>query len=157
MSSTEPTPPVAPSATTPAQPSDGAKTATDLKTPGKKSTRAAVKKTVATVTASAAKSSAKTALPVAKKTSVEAVAKASISKTPKPKKPKLVRDSFTIPKAEYAVLEELKQRATQLASPVKKTELLRAGIKALAVMSDAGFLAALKAVPAIKTGRPAKD
>jgi len=157
MSSTEPTPSVATSATTPAQSSDGAKTATDLKIPGKKSTRASVKKTLATVTASAAKSSAKADLPVAKKTSVEVSAKASISKTPKPKKPKLVRDSFTIPKAEYAVLEELKQRATQLASPVKKTELLRAGIKALAVMSDAGFLAALKAVPAIKTGRPAKD
>ena len=32
-------------------------------------------------------------------------------KAEKPKKPKLVRDSFTIPKAEYTVLDELKQRA----------------------------------------------
>ena len=74
----------------------------------------------------------------------------------KPKKPKLVRDSFTIPKLEYLVLDELKQRSGKLATPVKKSELLRAGIKALAAMPDAALLAALKAVPAIKTGRPAK-
>ena len=72
------------------------------------------------------------------------------------KKPKLVRDSFTIPKAEYTVLDELKQRAGKLASPAKKSELIRAGVKALAAMTDIAFLAALKAVPAIKTGRPAK-
>ena len=75
-------------------------------------------------------------------------------KPPKPAKPKLVRDSFTIPKAEYAVIDALKQRAATLASPVKKSELLRAGIKALAAMDEAGFLAAVKAVPPIKTGRP---
>ncbi|MDP2065572.1 MAG: hypothetical protein Q8K38_06320 [Burkholderiaceae bacterium] len=75
-------------------------------------------------------------------------------KTEKPKKPKLVRDSFTIPKAEYAVLDELKLRSSLLAQPAKKSELLRAGIKALAVMSDAAFVIALAAVPTIKTGRP---
>ncbi len=72
------------------------------------------------------------------------------------KKPKLVRDSFTIPKLEYLVLDELKARAAKLASPAKKSEVLRAGVKALAAMSDAGFLSALKAVPAVKTGRPNK-
>lgn len=76
-------------------------------------------------------------------------------KLEKSKKPKLVRDSFTIPKAEYVVLEELKQRATRLTRSVKKSELLRAGIKALAALSDAAFLTALERVPAIKTGRPA--
>jgi hypothetical protein len=69
-------------------------------------------------------------------------------------KPKLVRDSFTIPKAEYTVLDALKQRSGQLAHQAKKSELLRAGIKALAAMGDAAFLEALQAVPAIKTGRP---
>ena len=72
----------------------------------------------------------------------------------KSKKPKLVRDSFTIPKAEYVVLEDLKQRATKLTRPVKKSELLRAGIKILASLSDTAYLAALEQVPAIKTGRP---
>lgn len=76
-------------------------------------------------------------------------------KVAKAKKPKLVRDSFTIPKTEYVVLDELKQRAARLAHPVKKSELLRAGIKALAAMPDAAFLKAMDNVPAIKTGRPA--
>ena len=69
-------------------------------------------------------------------------------------KPKLVRDSFTMPKAEYAVIEQLKRRATALARPTKKSELLRAGVKALNALSDAALLAALQAVPTIKTGRP---
>jgi hypothetical protein len=80
-----------------------------------------------------------------------------IIKVEKPKKPKLVRDSFTIPKIEYVVLEALKQRATKLNRSVKKSELLRAGIKALASMADNAFLSALEKVPAIKTGRPASD
>ena len=78
-------------------------------------------------------------------------------KVEKPKKPKLVRDSFTIPKAEYVVLDALKLRAAKLTRPAKKSELLRAGIKALAALSDAAFLTALEQVPAIKTGRPKLD
>ena len=78
-------------------------------------------------------------------------------KLAKAKKPKLVRDNFTIPKAEYGVLEELKQRASQLTRPAKKSELLRAGIKALAALSDAAFLDALSQVPAAKTVRPTSD
>ena len=88
---------------------------------------------------------------------VKAGAKPKIEKPAKVKKPKLVRDSFTIPKTEYNVLDELKQRAGRLANPAKKSELLRAGIKALAAMSDVAFLAAVQAVPAIKTGRPSKN
>lgn len=71
-------------------------------------------------------------------------------------KHKLVRDSFTIPKSEYAVLEDLKQRAIRLMRPTKKGELLRAGIVALNTMSDAAFLVTLNAVPSLKTGRPKK-
>ena len=84
----------------------------------------------------------------------KAFAPAKLDKAVKLKKPKLVRDSFTIPKAEYVVLEDLKQRATKLTRPAKKSELLRAGIKALAALSDAAFLTALEQVPTIKTGRP---
>jgi hypothetical protein len=83
-------------------------------------------------------------------------AKVKAVKPAKEKKPKLVRDSFTIPKDEYAVLDDLKQRAGKLSTQIKKSELLRAGIKALAAMPDADFLTALKLVPTIKTGRPAK-
>ena len=69
-------------------------------------------------------------------------------------KHKLVRDSFTIPKTEYLVLEALKQRAAKLTRPTKKSELLRAGIVALQGMGDKAFLAALARVPSLKTGRP---
>jgi len=69
-------------------------------------------------------------------------------------KPKLVRDSFTIPKSEYLVLEVLKVRAVNLTRPAKKSELLRAGIQALSLMTDKAFLAALDSVPSLKTGRP---
>lgn len=86
---------------------------------------------------------------------VKKVAPVTLAKLEKAKKPKLVRDSFTIPKAEYVVLDNLKLRAAKLTRPAKKSELLRAGIKALAALSDAAFLTALEQVPAIKTGRPA--
>jgi len=69
-------------------------------------------------------------------------------------KPKLVRDSFTIPKDEYLVLQALKQRALGLSQSVKKGELLRAGIRALEKMSDRAFLKAIDGVPSLKTGRP---
>ena len=112
-------------------------------------------------TSAKAKPSAKVAaeLPVAPAVEeAEAIStEETADKHSKAKKPKLVRDSFTIPKTEYAVLDELKDRATQLALPVKKSELLRAGIKALAAMSDAAFVATLGTVPAIKTGRPKND
>ena len=88
---------------------------------------------------------------------VQAVKKeAKEAKEPKEKKPKLVRDSFTIPKTEYAVLEALKQRAALAGAPAKKSEVLRAGIKALAGLTDAAFVEAMKSVPSLKTGRPAK-
>lgn len=102
--------------------------------------------------------------PAVKAAAVKAVA-AALAPAPKPVQPdrsdkprktKLVRDSFTIPKSEYAVIEALKERAAKAGRPAKKSEVLRAGVKALAVMGDVAFLAALGAVPAIKTGRPAK-
>ncbi len=72
----------------------------------------------------------------------------------KDKKPKLVRDSFTIPKEEYAAIESLKIRAMTMGLAIKKSELLRAGLMALTGLSDAKLKAALVAVPTLKTGRP---
>ncbi|PQA84387.1 hypothetical protein C5F52_05055 [Limnohabitans sp. TS-CS-82] len=110
--------------------------------------------------------------PVVKKAATKPVRKTAVKKAPvkvatpqpakpvkavkpaKVKKPKLVRDSFTIPKDEYVVVDSLKVRAGKLGQAVKKSELLRAGVKALAAMSDIQFKAALNNVPTIKTGRP---
>jgi uncharacterized membrane protein len=126
------------------------------KTPAKPTAKAAAK--------AAAKTAAKSAAPKTKPvkaakvaTPQKAVVAAKPVKAEKPakvKKPKLVRDSFTIPKDEYEVIDALKVRGGKLGQAVKKSELLRAGIKALAAMSDIQFKAALIKVPTIKTGRP---
>ena len=50
------------------------------------------------------------------------------SSAAKAKKVKLVRDSFCMPKEEYAQIELLKQRLLALGKAVKKSELLRAGV-----------------------------
>jgi hypothetical protein len=102
--------------------------------------------------------------PVARKAAAKPLAKAAAAapvarKTataPVPAKPKhkLVRDSFTIPKSEYAVLQDMKARANGLKRPAKKSELLRAGIALLAALGDSAFLAALAKIPSLKTGRP---
>lgn len=77
-------------------------------------------------------------------------------KAEKPRKPKLVRDGFTMPKDEYAAIDALKARAARAGRPAKKSEILRAGLKALGAMADSAFLSSLKAIPSIKTGRPPK-
>lgn len=115
----------------------------------------AAPKAATKATPKVAPKSPKAASKTVTKPAAKPVVKPKAEKSPKVRKPKLVRDSFTMPKPEYLVLDELKLRAGKLAIPVKKTELIRAGIKALATMTDAAFLNALKAVPAIKTGRPA--
>lgn len=121
------------------------------------------RKTPAKTTPKTAAAPAKKA-PVAKKVAAKKVAarKTVVAKpapAPVAEKPKhkLVRDSFTIPKSEYQLLEALKLRAAALKRPTKKSELLRAGIAALNAMADKALLAALNSVPSLKTGRPKAD
>jgi len=78
-------------------------------------------------------------------------------KAAKEKKVKVVRDSFTLPKTELMQITEMKKRAMALGVEVKKSELIRAGLQALASMADTAFKKAMSNVPTIKTGRPAKD
>jgi len=72
------------------------------------------------------------------------------------KKVKMVRDSFTMPKQEYAAIDSLKARALAMQLAAKKSELLRAGLLALSAMDDASLKMMLSAVPTLKTGRPKK-
>lgn len=74
-----------------------------------------------------------------------------------PKKVKLVRDSFSLPKSEYVTIDILKKRAMTLGISAKKSELLRAGLMWLSGASDSALKAALTAVPTLKTGRPASE
>jgi hypothetical protein len=92
---------------------------------------------------------------VVKITEIKAIKakKTGVVKTPKIK---MIRDSFTIPKDEYAQLELLKERLISIGKPAKKSELLRAGIMLLTAMTDTKLKASLSIVPTIKTGRPAK-
>ncbi|MFV0370044.1 MAG: hypothetical protein ACK5JI_00160 [Azonexus sp.] len=78
------------------------------------------------------------------------------SKSAKPRKIKLIRDSYAMPEAEYAQIALLKQRLLEMGEAVKKSELLRAGLAQLAALDDAGLQAAMAGVERIKTGRPAK-
>ncbi len=118
--------------------------------------RAATKVAPAAAAAKAAKADkpAKAVKPVKPVKAAKPVKSDKPAKAAKPAKAKLVRDSFTIPKDEYEALAALKTRALGLEQHVRKSELLRAGVRALAGMSDRAFLAAVKAVPTLKTGRP---
>lgn len=71
-------------------------------------------------------------------------------------KTKLVRDSFTMPRADFALIAALKERTLVFKRPTKKSELLRAGLQALAALDDAQLQAALEQLVPIKTGRPKK-
>jgi hypothetical protein len=75
----------------------------------------------------------------------------------KKEKEKVVRDSFTMPKSDYAKIAELKQRCLDAGISVKKSELLRAGLNLLAVSPAKRLIAAVQELEAVKTGRPAKS
>ncbi|MFO7541530.1 MAG: hypothetical protein R6W97_01810 [Thiobacillus sp.] len=85
------------------------------------------------------------------------VAKAAKAGRPvKAKKPKLIRDSFTMPESEYALIAALKKRCLAAGVSAKKSEILRAAVANLAKLSDASVVAAVRRLEVIKTGRPAK-
>ncbi|WP_407713158.1 hypothetical protein ACJJWD_13305 [Comamonas testosteroni] len=121
-----------------------------------------VRKPKSTKSKAAATTEANSTATVLNTSKVEAPAPASVAvEAPKvidakSKKPKLVRDSFTMPKDEYEGIDALKLRAALQGNLVKKSELLRAGLKLLSTLDDKQLLVALEAVPSIKTGRPAK-
>ena len=114
----------------------------------------ATKKTAATAT-SAKKTAGRSASPssrTATKTSVKPVAEPA-AKKPR-HKVKVVRDSFTMPQDEYRKIAEIKDACAKAGQPVKKSEVLRAGLKALAAMTPAKMKQALAGLEKIKTGRP---
>lgn len=147
-------------------PKAAATPAPSAKAPARKAAPKPAVSKVATPKAPAAKKPAAKA-PATKRTASKAIVAKPAAAKPvaskptkveaKPKKPKLVRDSFTIPKDEYAGIDTLKERSVALGRPAKKSELLRAGLMALLALSPNALHAALEAVPTIKTGRPKSD
>lgn len=92
--------------------------------------------------------------PVAPEMSAATAAPAAAEKPAKPAKVRLVRDSFTMPESDFALVAVLKARALGQGRVAKKSELLRAGLQMLSQQDTAGLLAALERLQPIKTGRP---
>jgi len=125
---------------------------TSRKTTPKVAAALAVKKAATPATrkaAAAAKSAA-----ITEQVSATPTAPAAADKQPKPPKVRLVRDSFTMPETDFALVAVLKARALGLGRAAKKSELLRAGLQLLSQQDAPGLLAALERLQPIKTGRP---
>lgn len=67
---------------------------------------------------------------------------------------KVIRDSFTMPRADYELIGALKQRCLGFGVAMKKSELLRAGLAVLRQLPDERLLEVVAAVESVKTGRP---
>ena len=115
----------------------------------------------------AAKPVAKAAVkPVAEPVAKAAAKPAAVKKAPaakvavvkeKARKPKLVRDSFTMPEAEYEVLGQVKKACLKAGFEIKKSELLRIGVALISQIDLATLQNVLAGLPQLKTGRPKKD
>jgi hypothetical protein len=109
---------------------------------------------------------AKTRKPASTKTTrtKRATAAKPVKKAATPKKPvkkhykqKTIRDSFTMPENDYSIIASLKKKCLAGGVAVKKSELLRAGVQALAGMSLAELKKQLSKLEEIKIGRPVKE
>lgn len=99
------------------------------------------------------------AKPIAKptvKSAVKIVPKQAAKKAKKEHKVKVVRDSFTMPQSEYQKIAEIKAVCLKAKMHVKKSEVLRAGLKVLAELNAAKLKLVLGSLEKIKTGRPKK-
>lgn len=80
---------------------------------------------------------------------------ANAKKTPK-LRARLVRDSFTMPEPDFALIAALKARALAGQREAKKSELLRAGLHALMALDSSALIGALGRLQPLKVGRPKK-
>ncbi|MGA9666957.1 MAG: hypothetical protein WBQ69_10985 [Gallionella sp.] len=93
----------------------------------------------------------------AARSATKAAAKGSSKRVDKKaKRVKVVRDSFTMPHDEYQKIAEIKGVCLKAKIHVKKSEVLRAGLKVLAGLDSARLKLVLKGLEKIKTGRPKK-
>jgi hypothetical protein len=135
------------------------KAAASKAAPAKKA--AAVKKAVAAPAKTVRAKPASTPLKIAREAAraIAAPVKSTRAKAaPAPvapsARPHLVRDSFTMPEQEYAVLATVKQACLKAGFEVKKSELLRIGVALLGQLDTASLRAVLDGLPQLKTGRP---
>jgi hypothetical protein len=84
---------------------------------------------------------------------VKAMKAMKAAKPPKVRS-KPVRDSFTMPEADFALIATLKARTLAAKRETKKSELLRAGLHVLAALDTRALVATLAALEPVKIGRP---
>ena len=123
--------------------------------------KAVAAKPAAKVAKPAIKAAAKPAKPVkpakAAKPAAKPAAPAAEQGRDKARKAKLVRDSFTMPEQEYALLGQVKKACLKAGFEIKKSELLRIGVALTSQLDMATLQKVLADLPQLKTGRPKND
>lgn len=100
----------------------------------------------------------KAAKPTVKLTTTKAgsIPKPAAKKPEKKPKVKVVHERFSMPKAEYRKIAEIKETCLEAGLRVKKSEVLRAGLSALDKMNAAQLKSAIVGLGKVKTGHPKK-
>lgn len=114
-------------------------------------TEAAAKKTTTDKALATAKKAVKPAVKSAAK-KAGAMPKPAAKKPEKTPKVKVVHDSFSMPKTEYQKIAEIKEACLKAGLHVKKSEVLRAGLKALDEMNEAQLKSAIAGMGKVKAG-----
>ena len=144
-----------------------------VKPMAKAAARSAAKPAAKSAARPAVKSAAKPATKPAARPAAATPVKPSAKKTAAPKeatrpaaetldatierKAKLVRDSFTMPEQEYAVLGQVKKACIKAGFEIKKSELLRIGVALISQLDMATLQLVLNSLPQLKTGRPKNE
>ena len=90
----------------------------------------------------------------AAKPAVKPVVKAP--EAPKIKKIKQIRDSFTMPEPEYAVIAQVKKACLKAGFEMKKSDLLRIGVSLIKGLDISTLKIILATLTPLKAGRPKK-
>ena len=119
-------------------------------------TETIVKETATKKAPTTAKKTVKHAAKPATKKPVKASPKSAARKPEKAPKVKVVRDSFSMPQDEYEEIAKIKASFRKAGIPMKKSEVLRVGLKALGDLNMAQKKRLLASMQKVKTSRPNK-
>lgn len=67
---------------------------------------------------------------------------------------RVVRDSFSMPEAEYRIVGEVQKRMIKKEKVVSKSEIVRAAFAVLKKLSDKDLLEIFDSLPKVRPGRP---
>lgn len=67
---------------------------------------------------------------------------------------RVVRDSFTMPEEDHALIERARHICLKKMIVVTKSEVLRAGVQLLNKLSEREIIELIQGLPKVKTGRP---